>query len=66
MDAEDPEMRERPIALKLKRDERARQIADLQKQMTSSQPIIPREKIERLADMLHDKLFGENPELRQA
>jgi site-specific DNA recombinase len=66
MDVEDPELRERLIGLKLKRDELAGQIADLQKQMASSEPTITPEKIERLIKLLRDKLFGPEPDVRQA
>jgi len=66
MEAEDPEMRERLVALKLKRDETARQIADLQKQMSSATPAITPEKIDRVARLLHEKLHGGDPDLRQA
>ena len=66
MDAEDPEMRERLIALKLKRDELGKEIADLQKRMGSSEPTITPEKIERVARVLHDKLYSDDGDLRQA
>ena len=66
MEAEDPEMRERLIALKLKRDETARQIVDLQKQMSSAQPAITPAKIDRVASLLKEKLLGGDPDLRQA
>ena len=66
MEAEDPAMRERLIALKLKRDETAKEIADLQRQITSAAPAITREKIDRIARLLHEKLYGGDSDLRQA
>jgi site-specific DNA recombinase len=66
MDAEDPEMRERLVALKVRRDDLARQIADHQRQMASAEPSITPEKIDRIAVLLRDKLHHGPADLRQA
>lgn len=66
MHAEDQELRDRLIGLKLRRDEIAREISDLQKRMASGEPRITSEKVNRLAILLRDKLYDGPPELRQA
>jgi hypothetical protein len=66
MHAEDAELRDRLIALKLRRDEVGREISDLQKRMASGEPRITPEKVGRLAVLLRDKLHDGPPELRQA
>ena len=66
MDAEDPSLRERLIGLKVRRDECAKGAAELQRHIASGEPQITPEKVERLTRLLHDKLYGGTPELRQA
>ena len=66
MDADDPSMRERLIGLKLRRDELAAEIADLNRRSSDSAPTITREKIEKFASLLRDKLNNGMPELKQA
>jgi site-specific DNA recombinase len=66
MDVEDPNLRERLIGLRLQRDELASDIAALQKRLASGEPVITEDKIDRLAALLRDKLYGGSPELRQA
>src|SRR5690606_28844369 len=66
MDAEDPAMRERLIALKLQRDELAAEIAGLHRRLASVEPTITPEKIGKLAILLRGKLYDGPPELRQA
>ena len=66
MDPSDPALRERMIALKLTRDEMAREAGELQKIITSGQPTITQEKITRVAEVLRDKLYNGTPEFRQA
>ncbi len=66
MDAEDPALRERLVALKLQRDEIAQEIGSLQKRLSSAEPTITPEKIGKLAVLLRDKLHNGPPELRQA
>lgn len=65
MDAEDPSMRERLVGLKLRRDELASDIAEMQKRINDGAPTITREKIEKLASLLRDKLNNGSPELKQ-
>ncbi|MGA2493787.1 MAG: hypothetical protein ABSF67_12650 [Roseiarcus sp.] len=65
-DAEDPSLRERLIGLKLRRDDLAKEAAHLRRQFASGEPQITREKIDRLARRLRDKLCDRPPELRQA
>ena len=65
MDAEDPDLRERLVALKIKRDGLGRQISDLQKQIASAETSITPEKIEKVAVLLRDKLHGGPVEMRQ-
>ncbi len=66
MDAEDPSLRERLIGMKVRRDELAKEAAELQRHLASGEPQITPEKVERLARLLHDKLHHGSPELRQA
>ena len=66
MEAEDPSLRERLISLKVQRDERAKDAADLQRRMSSGKPQITPEKIDRLSILLRDKLHHGEPEFRQA
>ena len=66
MEAEDPAMRERLVALKLQRDQIAKQIGELQNRMAGSAPTITPEKVARVAGLLRDKLYEGPPEFRQA
>lgn len=66
MEPEDPAMRERLVALKLQRDQIAKEIAELQNRMTSTTPTITPEKVGRVGKLLRDKLYGGPPEFRQA
>ena len=66
MEAEDPAMRERLVALKLQRDQIAKEIGELQNRMASSTPTITPEKVARAGGLLRDKLHERSPEFRQA
>jgi DNA invertase Pin-like site-specific DNA recombinase len=66
MDAEDPSLREKLPALKFRRDELAREVADLQRRITVDEPTITPEKVQRVAMLLKDKLQHGPAELRQA
>ncbi len=66
MHAEDAELRDRLIALKLQRDELSKEIADVQKRLSSGEPQITPEKVNKVALLLRNKLHDGPPELRQA
>ena len=66
MDAEDPSLRERLIGLKVRRDELAKEAADLRRRLASGEPQITRDKVDRLTRLLRDKLYDGPAELRQA
>jgi site-specific DNA recombinase len=66
MEAEDPAMRERFVALKLQRDRIAKEIGDLQNRMAGSTPTITPEKVARIGGLLRDKLYEGPSDLRQA
>ena len=66
MDAEDPALRERLVALKLQRDESGKEAAEIQKRITSGAPTITPAKIIQVAELLRDKLYNGPPEFRQA
>jgi hypothetical protein len=66
MDAEDPSLRERLIGLKLRRNELAKQAAELHRYIASGEPEITPEKIGRVAIRLRDSLHHGPPEVRQA
>ena len=59
-------MRERLVALKLQRDQIAKQIGELQNRMAGSAPTITPEKVAQVAGLLRDKLYEGPPEFRQA
>ncbi len=65
MEAEDPNLREKLVGLKFRRDELAREVADLSRRMASDEPTITPEKVERLGLLLRDKLQHGSAELRQ-
>jgi site-specific DNA recombinase len=66
MEAADPNLKERLVALKVQRDELAQDIAELQKRITTGEPAITPEKVEEFATLLRDQLHHGPPELRQA
>ena len=66
MEAEDPSLRGRFIGLKLQRDERAKDIADLQRRISTGEPQITPDKIDRLSHLLRERLHNGEPEFRQA
>ena len=66
MEAEDPVRRERLVGLKLKRDQIAKEIGDLQNRMASSRRTITAEKVVRVGTLLRDRLYEGPPEFRQA
>ena len=66
MHAEDAELRDRLIGLKLRRDEVGREISDPQKRIALGEPRITPEKVGRLAILLRDKVHHGPPKLRQA
>jgi hypothetical protein len=66
MHAEDTELRDRLIALKLQRDELAKEVSDVQKRLSSGEPQITPEKVNKVALLLRDKLHHGPSELRQA
>ena len=66
MEAEDPSLKERLIGLKVRRDDLAQDIYELQKRVTSGEPVVTRIKIETFAALLRDQLHTGSPELRPA
>lgn len=66
MEAEDPNLKERLVGLKVQRDELAQDIAELQKRITNGEPSITPDKIKKFATLLRDQLLNGPPELRQA
>ncbi len=66
MHAEDAELRDRLVTLKLQRDELAKEISDVQKRISSGEPQITPEKVNKVALLLRDKLHYGPSELRQA
>ncbi|WP_439543388.1 recombinase family protein [Hyphomicrobium sp.] len=66
MEAEDPSLKERLVGLKVQRDELARDIGELQKRVTSGEPALTADKIEKFAALLGDRLRNGPPEFRQA
>jgi DNA invertase Pin-like site-specific DNA recombinase len=66
MEAEDPVLRERLVALKLQRDQIAKLIGELQNRVASSTPTITPDKVVRVGRLLRDKLYEGPPEFRQA
>jgi hypothetical protein len=65
MEPEYPAMRERLVALKLQREQMAKEIGELQNRMASSTPTITPEKVTRVGGLLRDKLHEGPPEFRQ-
>lgn len=66
METEDPSLKQRLTGLKLQRDELAVEIAELQQRLSTNEPEITPEKIERFAALLRDRLLNGTPEFRQA
>ena len=66
LDAEDSRSRERLVALRFRRDERTRELSDLQKRLALTEPAITTEKVARLAVLLREKRHEGPSELRQA
>ena len=56
MDAEDPSMRERLVNLRFRRDELIKESADLNRRLSSAEPLINPAKIEKFARLLRDRL----------
>jgi site-specific DNA recombinase len=61
MEPQDPAMRERLVALKLQRDQVAKEIGELQNRLASSTPRITPEKVARVGGLLRDKLYEGPP-----
>jgi len=59
-------LRERLIGLKPQRDERARNVADLQRRLSTGEPQISAARIDRLSLKLRGKLHHGEPEIRRA
>jgi site-specific DNA recombinase len=66
MEAEDPDLKDKLIGLKLQRDELAVEIDDVQRRLATGEPEITPEKVERFAMLLREKLLNGTPEFRQA
>jgi hypothetical protein len=66
MAAEDPSLKERLVGLKVRRDELASELADLQKRMVAGEPAITPEKLAAFGALLKDKLRNGPPDLKQA
>ena len=59
-------LRERLVGLKVRRDELAAEVADLQKRIATGEPTITPDKIAAFAALLKDKLKNGQPDLKQA
>lgn len=66
MHAKDPDLKDRLVNQKLRRDEAVQEIADLQKRMSAGERQITPEKVTRVAALLRDKPHDGPPQLRQA
>ena len=66
MEADDPNLKERLLGLKLQRDELTTEIDDLQHRIASGEPEITPEKVKQFALLMHEKLVNGTPEFRQA
>jgi hypothetical protein len=64
--AKDPSLGERLIGLEARRDELAKEAADLQRHLATGEPQITHDKIDRFARRLRDKPCDGPPESRQA
>lgn len=66
MSSEDQNLRERLVTLRFRRDELAKEAADLHRRLSIAGPILSPEKAEKLALLLREQLHHGPPELRQA
>ena len=66
MEPDDPSLKERLLGLKLRRDDLAAEIGELQKRNSADERSITPEKIDRLSKLLREKLHDGSPELKQA
>lgn len=65
MSADDPDLRERMVSLRLKREDFTREAAALQRRINDGEPELTEGAIARLAEFLNDKLWNGPPELKQ-
>lgn len=63
---DDPAMRDRLIPLRLRRDELANDIKELQRRASNAEPAVTPDKVERLSQLLDEKLRHGSADLRQA
>jgi site-specific DNA recombinase len=66
MDLEDPELRQRLVDLRFRRDELAEEVTALNRRIAQAAPQITREKVRALSDLLREKFRSDNPTFRQA
>jgi len=66
MDLEDPELRQRLIDLRFRRDELAEEITALNRRITLSEPQITDNKVRALSTLLRGAFQSEDPNFRQA
>lgn len=66
MDLEDPELRQRLIDLKFRRDELGDEITAINRRMADAAPQITSEKVRALSDLLRKNLRSEDAHFRQA
>jgi site-specific DNA recombinase len=66
MDLEDPELRQRLIDLKFRRDELSDEITAMSRRMTEAAPQITVEKVRALSELLRNSFRSEDPAFRQA
>lgn len=65
MAADDGSLRERMVALSFRRDELAQELAGLTRRLSTAEPVITPERVDRLAQLLARRLGSDSPELRQ-
>ncbi|MFN4058872.1 MAG: hypothetical protein ACK4HW_11950 [Roseinatronobacter sp.] len=63
---EDPEFRERMVALRFRRDELNTDITDLNRRLNDERPDITREKLKTLSDLLRGQFDSGDHQVRQA
>jgi site-specific DNA recombinase len=63
---EDPEFRERMVALRFRRDELSTDITDLNRRLNEERPDITREKLKTLSNLLRRQFDSEDHHVRQA
>jgi site-specific DNA recombinase len=66
MAAADPDLRDRLVGLRLRRDELSQQATALQRRIAEGEPELTEDAIARLAAFLKEKLKNGSPELKQA